>query len=356
MPQTPVILSPQPIRPRSTPVGSLFDNFVVRPATPLLPSACAKDTVWHHGQQAISSRSACRILYRACVLGSVDDITRVMDCHRFDKDSLRGPTLRAADGGFVNCVRCLIDRLSSDECSNFDELMVEVALVAVRRGDLDMLDLVVGVVCKHDTALFCEWVLPAAVDHPQALSHLLSRGIKPSRKTSTAVLNRAAARATVGTFKLLLQSGASPLAPGVFPLHAAAGSPARHRVPMMEYLVEELHVPVGALDEANLLTLARRDICGTPLHHALGNCQWDQAYWLLGRGASAKATNQFGLTPQEVYVERFSQHQLPDSKLGWDEEQTEHFTEGRLSFWQPGQNLRHHPPGTHSYPSPLSQF
>ncbi|KAK6850469.1 hypothetical protein PG987_000103 [Apiospora arundinis] len=155
-----MILSPQPIRPRSTPVGSLFDNFVVRPATPLLPSASAKDTVWRDGQQAISSRSACRILYRACVLGSVDDITRVMDCHRFDKDSLRGPTLRAADGGFVNCVRCLTDRLSSDECSNFDELMVEVALVAVRRGDLDMLDLVVDVVCKHDTALFCEWVLP----------------------------------------------------------------------------------------------------------------------------------------------------------------------------------------------------
>ncbi|KAK6843990.1 hypothetical protein PG987_004850 [Apiospora arundinis] len=356
MAQTPVILSPQPIRPRSTPVGSLFDNFVVRPATPLLLSASAKDTVWRDGQQAISSRSACRILYRACVLGSVDDITRVMDCHRFDKDSLRGPTLQAADGGFVNCVRCLTDRLSSDECSNFDELMVEVALVAVRRGDLDMLDLVVDVVCKHDTALFCEWVLPAAVDQPQALSHLLSRGIKPSRKTSAAVLNRAAARATVGTFKLLLQSGASLLAPGVFPLHAAAGSPARHRVPMMEYLVEEMHVPVGALDEANLLTLARRDICGTPLHHALGNCQWDQAYWLRGCGASAKATNQFGLTPQEVYVERFSQHQLPDSKLGWDEEQTEHFTEGRLSFRQHGLNLRHHPPGTHSYPSPLSQF
>lgn len=83
-----------------------------------------------------------------------------MDCHRFDKDSLRGPTLRAAEGGFVNCVRCLTDRLCSDECSNFDELMVEVALVAVRRGDLDMLDLAVDVICKHNTTLFCEWVLP----------------------------------------------------------------------------------------------------------------------------------------------------------------------------------------------------
>lgn len=162
----------------------------------------------------------------------------------------------------------------------------------------------------------------AAVDHPQALSHLLSRGITPSRKTSAVVLNRAAARATVSTFKRLLQSGASLQAPGVFPLHAAAGSPARHRVPMMKYLVEEMHVPVGALDEANLLTLARRDICGTPLHHALGNCRWDRASWLLGRGADANATNQFGLTPQEVYFERFSLHEPPGSEHGWDEEKT----------------------------------
>ncbi|KAK6858983.1 hypothetical protein PG995_004836 [Apiospora arundinis] len=193
MPQTPVILSPQPIRPRSTPVGSLFDNFVVRPATPLLPSASAKDTVWRDGQQAISSRSACRILYRACVLGSVDDITRVMDCHRFDKDSLRGPTLRAADGGFVNCVRCLTDRLSSDECSNFDELMVEVALVAVRRGDLDMLDLVVDVVCKHDTALFCEWVLPQDGDgvlHGRVCQRLTSLDINTVRKPNPSKSNR----------------------------------------------------------------------------------------------------------------------------------------------------------------------
>ncbi|KAK6818950.1 hypothetical protein PG995_009154 [Apiospora arundinis] len=129
--------------------------------------------------------------------------------------------------------------------------------------------------------------------------------LRPTYEISATVLNRAAAYGSVGTFKLLLELGASMLHPGVIALHTAAASHEVNRIPVMEYLVDELGVDIEGLDgtDSEPTSVSRHDICGTPLHYAMGNSQWITANWLVDHGANPAAKNQFGMTPEDVFFD-----------------------------------------------------
>lgn len=144
------------------------------------------------------------------------------------------------------------------------------------------------------------------MESPKLLNYLVSMNLKPSYETSAAVLNRAAAHGSVDTFRLLLDSGASMRHPDVVALHTAAASHEEGRIPVMEYLLDELGVDLEGLDrtDSESTAFSRHDICGTPLHYAMGNSQWVTANWLVGYGADPAAKNQFGMTPEDVFLNR----------------------------------------------------
>ncbi|KAH6645640.1 hypothetical protein BKA67DRAFT_664679 [Truncatella angustata] len=195
--------------------------------------------------------------------------------------------------------------------------MVEIALVAARKDSAEMMDLAVNKLSLGGVEMFSRWVLPAAVNHECVLHYLLSVGIRPTPASSGAILNRAAALATPATFKLLLESGACLDAPGVYPLHAAAGSHVSERMKMMRFLVHGLNIEINAMDEATLDKLIRTDVCGMPLHYAVANGFWKRTKWLLAHGAYPNAKNQFGRTPFEECLVQFGvESDMSTSELG----------------------------------------
>ncbi|KAK7937295.1 uncharacterized protein PG986_014163 [Apiospora aurea] len=129
--------------------------------------------------------------------------------------------------------------------------------------------------------------------------------LRPTYETSATILNRAAAHGSVETFRRLLESGASMRHRGVLALHAAAASHEEDRISVMEYLLGELGVDLEGLDgtDGESSSVSSHDICSTPLHYAMGNSQWVTANWLVGCGADPAAKNQFGMTPEDVFLD-----------------------------------------------------
>lgn len=85
---------------------------------------------------------------------------------------------------------------------------------------------------------------------------------------------------------MLVDAGADISAPGVYPLHRAAGAPRRARIEMMEHLVRAHSLDPNEMDNASLDTLVRGSVGGTPLHHAVGHGHLLRAEWLLKHGAN----------------------------------------------------------------------
>ncbi|KAH7083451.1 ankyrin repeat-containing domain protein [Paraphoma chrysanthemicola] len=117
-------------------------------------------------------------------------------------------------------------------------------------------------------------------------------------------LNMAAAFCSTETFALLLSHGAD--AKGAIALHYAAshgyalpdlsGVPGISRVPMLEYLVNDLGFDVNGMDDMIEITSGGRACDGTPLSYAVrGGCV-EEAQWLLAHGADPDIKSNFGIS------------------------------------------------------------
>jgi ankyrin repeat protein len=105
-------------------------------------------------------------------------------------------------------------------------------------------------------------------------------------------LNEAAASCTPEIFALLLSHGA--VLSNARPVHYAAACGQDDRIPMLEYLIEELKIDINELDDALRIP---EECCGregTPLHWALKNQKYETAKWLLEHGADPNKP----MTPQ----------------------------------------------------------
>jgi ankyrin repeat protein len=118
---------------------------------------------------------------------------------------------------------------------------------------------------------------------------------------SGSILNKAAMHCSPELFALLLSHGSSLSHEGAIPLHCAAGHPPSptSRIPMLEYLVDELGLDVNALDDAIKIVEDGRGRTGTPLHYAIKCGHVEEVKWLLGRGVEPDRKPPWGVSPRD---------------------------------------------------------
>ena len=106
-------------------------------------------------------------------------------------------------------------------------------------------------------------------------------------RNSGEILNIAAAISSTQIFTLLLAHGSSLSDVDAIPLHYAAGSapqsrrgsPPTNRIPMMEYLVDELGMDVNAQDDGIMIAPSGLGQKGTPLAYAIYWKRVEEAKW-----------------------------------------------------------------------------
>jgi ankyrin repeat protein len=124
-------------------------------------------------------------------------------------------------------------------------------------------------------------------------------------------LNQAAPCCTPEIFALLLSHGA--VLSNATPVHYAAGCGQDNRIPMLQYLVEELNLDINGLDYALTIPEDCRGREGTPLHYALYMGNYEVAKWLLEHGADPDKEHSFPGSPAKMWNqdtphdERFSE-------------------------------------------------
>jgi ankyrin repeat protein len=117
------------------------------------------------------------------------------------------------------------------------------------------------------------------------------------------ILNKAAGVCSPEIVRLLLSHGSDLSHDGAIPLHYAAGHPTLQdgtsRIPMLEYLVDELGIDVNALDDAIKISDDGRGQTGTTLHYAVECGHVEEVKWLLGRGADPDVKRPWGISPRD---------------------------------------------------------
>jgi ankyrin repeat protein len=124
------------------------------------------------------------------------------------------------------------------------------------------------------------------------------------------ILNKASMVCSSENFRLLLSHGSELSHEGAIPLHYAAGHmPSRDgtsRIPVLEYLVDELGIDVNALDDAIKIANDGHGQKGTPLHYAVQCGHVEEVKWLLGRGTDPDAK-----TPWSISARDYANRLLP---------------------------------------------
>ncbi|KAF2820610.1 ankyrin [Ophiobolus disseminans] len=165
-------------------------------------------------------------------------------------------------------------------------------------------------------------LLPMAVGHNNeaGIRYLLERGAKPSFgpkrnapghitewravMESRSILNKAARACSPAIFALLLSYGSDLSHHDAIPLHSAAGCPpsqdGNSRIPMLEYLVDELGIDVNALDTAIEIAPDGRGQTGTPLHYAIKFGNVEIVKWLLNKGTDPDKKLPWGRSAREL--------------------------------------------------------
>jgi ankyrin repeat protein len=151
------------------------------------------------------------------------------------------------------------------------------------------------------------------------IRYLLERGAKPNFgpksnphrhitehravMNSGSILNKAASVCSPEIFALLLSHGSDLSHDGAIPLHyAASHRPTQDglsRIPMLEYLVDELGIDVNALDDAIKIADDGRGQTGTPLHYAIKCGLIEEVRWFLSRGANPDAKTPWGISARD---------------------------------------------------------
>ncbi|KAH8754822.1 ankyrin repeat-containing domain protein [Diaporthe sp. PMI_573] len=279
----PVLTDMPAAEQRRVPVKSTSDSRTVE-STPIAPDVVRKS------------------LRVACSRGDLAAAKAVIAGFAIDVNSLPGHLLQAISSGHADLVKWLMDFY--DSASELDDLLIDMGLSAIRNQNFELLKDAVSRLTVQGQAEFGYWTLPSAVLSEDFLTFLFAVGIKPTRASSAAVLNECAARSTPRIFDILVDAGADITAPGVYPLHQAAGAPQRGRIEMMEHLVRAHGFDLNGMDNASLDTVVRGSVCGAPLHYAVGHGYLLRSEWLLKHGADPHYANQFGNTPFDEYAIR----------------------------------------------------
>jgi hypothetical protein len=117
---------------------------------------------------------------------------------------------------------------------------------------------------------------------------------------SGSVPNKAAMVCSPAIFALLLSHGSGLSRDGAIQLHYTANHPPftdeTSRIPMLEYLVDELGIDVNTLDDAIKLANDGRGHTGPPLHCAIKCGHVEEVQWLLDRGANPHAKTPWSIS------------------------------------------------------------
>jgi ankyrin repeat protein len=153
------------------------------------------------------------------------------------------------------------------------------------------------------------------------IRYLLERGANPSFgakrnapghitehravMNSGSILNKAASVCSPEIFALLLSHGSDLSHDGAIPLHCAASHPPSQtsRIPMLEYLVDEVGIDANALDDAIKIADDGRGQTGTPLNYAVKYGHVEEVKWLLDRGADPDTKTPWGASAR-LYASR----------------------------------------------------
>jgi ankyrin repeat protein len=159
-------------------------------------------------------------------------------------------------------------------------------------------------------------------NNEECIRYLLERGANPgfgpkrnvpghiteyrAVMNSGSILNKAAMVCSPEIFALLLSHGSDLSHDGAIPLHCAASHPPSRdgssRIPMLEYLVDQLGIDVNALDDAIKLAPDGRGQTGTPLHYAVKCGHVEEVKWLLKRGADPDTKTPWGISARDQAI------------------------------------------------------
>ncbi|KAF1967209.1 ankyrin [Bimuria novae-zelandiae CBS 107.79] len=204
--------------------------------------------------------------------------------------------------------------------TNLDTGTVTFGLnIAVQRGHLELARQLLNAGAEWD-AFTIEYALAPSthmvVGHNDeaCIQYLLERGANPSfgpkRRApghitehravmnSGSILTKAAMECSPEIFALLRSHGSDLSHDGTIPLHCAAGHPLSRdgtsRIPMLEYLVDELGIDVNAMDDAIKIYDQGQGQTGTPLYYAVKCGHFEEVKWLLDRGADPDLKTTWG--------------------------------------------------------------